>query len=63
MFKKILILFLAFSIFSCSKTVDDPLILPPVFNEMPDSNNPEKPSTEQTEENVERLKEMLLQSD
>lgn len=63
MFKKIVILFLVLSVFSCAKTKDDPLILPPDFAEMPDPNNPEKPIAEQSEENVARLKELLLQSD
>lgn len=62
MFKKILILFLVFGGFSCAKDKDDPLIMPPNFAEMPDPNNPEKPTTEQSEESVARLKELLLQS-
>jgi hypothetical protein len=36
--------------------------MPPNFAEMPDPNNPEKPTTEQSEESVARLKELLLQS-
>jgi hypothetical protein len=60
---KISFLFLAFFVFSCSSTKDDPLIIPPNFAEMPDLNNPEKPSVENKEENVARLKELLLKSD
>lgn len=63
MFKKILILFLIFGVVSCSKGKDDPLTLPPAFGEMPDPNNPEKPTAEQSEESVARLKELLIQSD
>ena len=58
-----LILFLVFGGFSCAKDKDDPLIMPPNFAEMPDPNNPEKPTAEQSEESVARLKELLLQSD
>ncbi len=61
--KGILILFLTFGVFACAKKVDDPLIVPPNFSEMPDPNNPEKPPVGQTEEDVARLKELLLQSD
>jgi hypothetical protein len=63
MLKIILTIFLLFGLFSCAKTVDDPLIIPPHYSEMPDPNNPEQPPAEQKEENVERLKELLLQSD
>lgn len=63
MFKKILILFLILCGFSCSKGKDDPFTIPPNFAEMPDPNNPEKPTAEQSEESVARLKELLLQSD
>ena len=53
-----------FSAFACSKkTKDDPLILPPNFAEKPDPNNQEKPTPEQQQENVARLKELLLKND
>jgi len=60
---KVSILFLAFFVFSCASKQDDPLIIPPNFAEMPDPNNPEKTKVENKEENVERLKELLLKSD
>lgn len=63
MFKKTLIFLLILGSFSCAKPKDDPLILPPNFAEMPDPKNPEKPTVAQTEENVDRLKELLLKSD
>ena len=56
-----LILFLAFS--CASKKEVNPLVIPPNFAEMPDVNNPEKPTAQQKEENVSRLKELLLKSD
>jgi len=60
-FLSIILILLAFS---CSrKDKEDPLILPPNFNEMPDPNNPEKPKLQDNEADVERLKEMLLRSD
>lgn len=62
--KKFLALALVFFLCSClSKKVDDPLIIPPNFAEMPDVNNPEKPAAEQKDENIARLKELLLKSD
>jgi predicted small lipoprotein YifL len=62
--KKILFLTLALFVFSCSKGKDDPLILPPNFADAPDPNKPEEqPSEKQREENVAKLKELLLKSE
>ncbi len=62
--KKIFALILTFFLCSClSNKVDDPLIVPPNFAEMPDLKNPEKENPEQKDRNVARLKELLLQSD
>jgi hypothetical protein len=61
--KKTLI-FLAFlALCSCTKKADDSLIIPPNFAEMPDPKNPEKPKKEQGEENIAKLKELLLKSE
>lgn len=60
---KIFILIAAFAAISCTKTKDDPIILPPNFAEMPDPNKPEQPAAESNEENVAKLKELLLKSD
>lgn len=49
--------------FSCSSKQDDPLIIPPNFTELPDINNPQKVTPQQSKADVERLKELLLQSD
>ena len=58
------VIILIFLTISCSsKKGDDPLIIPPNFAEMPDKNKPEQPTPEQKEENVVRLKELLLKSD
>lgn len=57
-------LILTFLLCSClSKKVDDPLIVPPNFAEMPDLKNPAKENVEQKDQNVARLKELLLQND
>lgn len=62
--KKFFYLILVFLTFSCSsKDQEDPLILPPNFAEMPDVNKPEQPTTEQKEENIAKLKELLLKSE
>jgi uncharacterized lipoprotein YajG len=67
-FLKIIVIFYASAfLFSCSKTKESPLILPPNFAEMPDLNNLEKNSSENIKEkqqqDVEKLKELLLKSD
>ena len=63
-FSLILAVILVFSLCSClNRKDDDPLIVPPNFSEMPDLNNPELPSSQQKEENIAKLKELLLKSD
>lgn len=50
--------------FSCkSKPEKNPLVIPPNFAELPDLNNVQEPSKEETEQNVAKLKELLLKSD
>lgn len=62
--KKIIFLSLILASFSCSSNKkDDPLIVPPAFNEVPDPNSPEKPNPQTQDQNVQRLKELLLKSD
>lgn len=65
--KKFFYLALVFLAVSCSsKKSEDTLILPPNFAEMPDLTKPEtpqSPTAEQKEENVAKLKELLLKSD
>lgn len=57
------LILILFAVSCSSKNNDDPLIIPPNFAEMPDQNKPEQPTPEQKEENVTRLKELLLKSD
>jgi len=63
--KIIIVLSLLFAI-SCSKSAEDPLILPPNFSEMPDLNNVEqkneKDLEKQQEQEIKNLKELLLKS-
>lgn len=64
MIKYISLILVSVFLFSCSSDVDkNPLVVPPNFAEMPDPNNPEKPTKKQQEANVARLKELLLKSD
>jgi hypothetical protein len=61
--KKILSLILFCGLFSCSSTKDDPLIIPPNFAEMPNPEAPEQKIEKNNEENIARLKELLLKSE
>jgi hypothetical protein len=45
----------------CSKNkAEDPLILPPHFNEVPDPNIPENIATKPADKDIEELKDLLL---
>ncbi len=62
--KKILFVAFLLSVVSCGgNKPEDPLLLPPNFDEMPDPNKSEEKTKEQEQENVDRLKELLLKSD
>ena len=62
--KKFYYLILVFLAISCSsKTKENPLILPPNFVEMPDLTKPQEPSKNQNQENIAKLKELLLKND
>ena len=62
--KKFYYLILVFLAISCSsKTKENPLILPPNFAEMPDLTKPQEPSKNQNQENIAKLKELLLKND
>jgi len=64
---RIVTLLLIFGLFSCSSKKDELIIIPPNFAELPDLKNPEKvldsDLKKQKEQDVARLKELLLQSD
>lgn len=62
--QKIVILSLILLSFSCSSNKkDDPLVIPPAFNEVPDPNKPETPNPKSVDKNVQRLKDLLLKSE
>jgi hypothetical protein len=62
--KKFCYLILVFLAISCSsKTKENPLILPPNFAEIPDLTKPQEPSKNQNQENIAKLKELLLKND
>ena len=62
--KKLILVFTLSLLFSCAKKgPEDPLILPPNFVEMPDPNNPEKPTQQQKDADIEKLKDLLLKSE
>ena len=45
----------------CSgNTIDDPLIIPPNFSQIPDLDNPEKTTSSSSEQDLQELKELLL---
>ncbi len=61
--KLIIIATTALLITSCAKNkMDDPLIVPPNFSEMPDLQNPEKTTPQSSENDIQELKELLLKN-
>lgn len=62
--KKFFVIIIFFTIVSCSHKLDrNPLVIPPNFAEIPDKNNPEQIPADKKQEDVARLKELLLKSD
>lgn len=59
----ILTFFTAFILGSCSRSNDDPLTIPPKYNDMPDVNHPEEPSKQEKDADIEKLKDLLLKSE
>lgn len=47
-------------VISCSTEKEDPLIIPPNFNDIPDINNPEKIDKLNPGEDVKKIKDLLL---
>jgi len=47
-------------VISCSTERENPLIIPPNFNDIPDVNNPEKIDKESPVEDVKKIKDLLL---
>jgi hypothetical protein len=58
---KLLLITTFLMLFGCSKNkAEDPLILPPHFNEMPDANIPENIAGKPADKDIEELKDLLL---
>jgi hypothetical protein len=64
---KYLILFsIAVALFSCSVGDKNPLVIPPKFSELPDLNSIEPKKAQENvgnQENIDKLKKMLQESD
>jgi hypothetical protein len=61
--KLIIFAAMALLISSCSShKIDDPLIIPPNFDEMPDLKNPDNTKPKSSDQDVEELRELLLKS-
>lgn len=60
--RNLILIFTFFLVFSCAKKKDDSLIIPPSFNELPDPNKPEKNTQPSNDEDLQKLKELLLNS-
>lgn len=58
-----LVIFLLNSCLNSNKAVDNPLIIPPNFADVPDPANPEKISEKQKEADIAKLKDLLLKSE
>ncbi len=61
--KNIFVILSLFIFSSCSSQKDDPLIVPPNFNELPDANKPEENIKKQEDKDLEKLKELLLKNE
>ena len=56
-------MFIALLIASCTNIkIDDPLIIPPSFNEVPDLSNPEKSAPKSSDQDLQELKNLLLKN-
>lgn len=59
----ILLISLLFFLNSCSTKNDNPLIIPPEFNDQPDPNNPEKNIPKNNSNELEKIKNLLLKTE
>ncbi len=60
---RIIAIAIIFLLTSCKTPADDPLIVPPGFNDMPKITENQPKTKEQEDKEVERLKELLLKSE
>jgi hypothetical protein len=63
MTKYFFLIALSFIAFCCDKTPEDSLIIPPKFNEQPDVNNPQNDKKTKSQEDISKLKDLLLKSE
>jgi hypothetical protein len=64
--KYLIFFFVVSSLFSCSGSDKNPLVIPPKFSELPDLNSVETKKTQENvgnQENIDKLKKMLQESD
>ncbi len=64
--KYLILFFIAVTLFSCSVGDKNPLVIPPKFSELPDLNSIETKKTQENvgnQENIDKLKKMLQESD
>ncbi|MFT6106186.1 MAG: hypothetical protein ACJA0S_000086 [Rickettsiales bacterium] len=55
---------ISFLMLGCSSNkYNDPLLIPPNFNEVPDLKNPEKPTSNSSDQDLQELKDLLLNND
>jgi len=59
--KELLVAMILTSTVSCQRQPDNPLIVPPKFSELPDSKNPQPVKTVDNPQEIQRLKELLLE--
>lgn len=59
----ILTFFTTFILGACSHSIDEPLTIPPNYNDMPDVNHPEEPSKQEKDADIEKLKDLLLKNE
>ncbi|MFT6077778.1 MAG: hypothetical protein ACJATU_000990 [Rickettsiales bacterium] len=62
--KLIILSAISFLMIGCSgDKYTDPLLIPPNFNEIPDLKNPEKPTSNSSDQDLQELKDLLLNND
>jgi hypothetical protein len=64
--KYLIFFIISVSLFSCSNSDKNPLVIPPKFSELPDLNSIETQKNQENvgnQENIDKLKKMLQESD
>ncbi len=59
--KLLLLIIASFLVTACANNKsEDPLIVPPNFNDVPDPNNPEKSDPKSSDQDLQELRDLLL---